>query len=58
MKNRLSDIDLDHFHRAIELARQAEVEGNLPIGCVVAFDGRNVAEGRNAIWERRNYEIS
>lgn len=50
MEKGLSDVDLKHFHRAIELALQAETEGNLPIGCVIAFNGRNVAEGRNAIF--------
>lgn len=51
MEHELSDVDLGHFQRAIELALQAEAEGNLPIGCVIAFGGKNVAEGRNAIWE-------
>ena len=51
MENQLSDVDLGHFNRAIELALLAEAEGNLPIGCVITFGGKNVAEGRNAIWE-------
>ena len=51
MENQLSDVDLGHFNRAIELALLAEAEGNLPIGCVIAYGGKNVTEGRNAIWE-------
>ena len=50
MENDLSEIDLLHLRRAIGLALEAEAEGNLPIGCVISFDGRNVAEGKNAIW--------
>jgi tRNA(Arg) A34 adenosine deaminase TadA len=51
MEHQLSDVDLGHFQRAIELALLAEAEGNLPIGCVITYGGKNVAEGRNAIWE-------
>ena len=42
----------DHkfMHRAIELARVAEREGNLPVGAVISLDGEVVAEGRSAIW--------
>jgi tRNA(adenine34) deaminase len=36
--------------RAIELAKQAGSEGNLPIGAVIVLDGEIAAEGRNAIW--------
>jgi len=50
MENHLSDIDLFHLQRAIELALEAEAQGNLPIGSVISFDGKNVAEGKNAIW--------
>ena len=50
MENQLSHNDLLHFQRAIELALEAEEEGNLPIGCVISFNGRNVAEGKNAMW--------
>jgi len=58
----LSDSDLACFERAIELALLAEAEGNLPIGCVIALDGRVVAEGRNGIFvaefnPRRHAEI-
>ncbi len=39
--------------RAIELALQAEREGNLPVGAVITLDGQVVAEGRSAIWVPR-----
>jgi tRNA(adenine34) deaminase len=51
MEHELSDVDFGHFQRAIELALLAEAEGNLPIGCVITYGGKPVAEGRNAIWE-------
>lgn len=37
------------MHRAIELALQAEAEGNLPIGSVVVLDGKIIAEGRSRL---------
>ncbi len=46
----LSDLDVLHFRRAIELALEAEAKGNLPIGCVISLDGRIVGEGMNHIW--------
>lgn len=50
MKDTLTKNDLLCLYRAIELALLAESEGNLPIGAVVSFNDRIVAEGRNAIW--------
>ena len=38
------------MQRAIELALLAEQEGNLPVGAVIALNGKVVAEGRSAIW--------
>jgi tRNA(adenine34) deaminase len=38
------------FERAVELALQAEHEGNLPIGCVICRGKTIIAEGRNSIW--------
>ncbi len=46
----MSNRDLAFLHRAIELAHQAEAEGNLPVGAVITVDGQIVAEGRNTIW--------
>lgn len=40
----------EFMQRAIELALQAEREGNLPVGAVISLDGEVVAEGRSAIW--------
>ncbi len=47
---KLTDLDYSSFERAIELARQAEREGNLPIGAVIRLGEDVVAEGRNRIW--------
>lgn len=47
---KLTDLDISSFERAIELADQAEREGNLPIGAVVRLGGEVIAEGRNRIW--------
>ncbi|HEY8069549.1 MAG TPA: tRNA adenosine(34) deaminase TadA [Burkholderiales bacterium] len=35
------------MQRAIELARRAQAEGEVPVGAVVAMDGRIVGEGWN-----------
>ena len=35
------------MRRALELAKRAEAEGEVPVGCVVALDGRIVGEGWN-----------
>ena len=39
--------DEDYMRRALELARRAEQEGEVPIGAVVVSDGRIVGEGWN-----------
>ena len=36
--------------RAIELAKKAEHEGNLPVGAVITYQEEVIAEGRSAIW--------
>jgi tRNA(adenine34) deaminase len=38
------------LREAIRLALDAEEHGNLPIGAVIALDGRVVAKGQNFIW--------
>jgi tRNA(adenine34) deaminase len=38
------------MQRAIELALLAEQEGNLPVGAVIALNGKVIAEGRSRIW--------
>ena len=45
-----SDSDTAFFRRAIQLAKEAESRGNLPIGAVITLDGEIIAEGQNAIW--------
>ncbi len=46
-----SNQDVFYLHRAIQLAREAERRGNLPIGAVVCLDGEIIAEGLNSIWQ-------
>ena len=45
-----SDQDVFFLQRAIQLAREAERRGNLPIGAVICLDGEIIAEGLNSIW--------
>jgi tRNA(adenine34) deaminase len=47
----LSESDVMCFKRAIALALEAEKCGNLPIGAVISYQGKIVAEGANAIWQ-------
>ena len=44
-----ADVDREFMHAAMEQARAAMAEGNMPIGAVVVHDGRIVGVGRNAI---------
>jgi tRNA(adenine34) deaminase len=47
----LTDQDQEHekwMHRALELARDAEESGEVPVGCVLVVDGEIVGEGRNS----------
>jgi tRNA(adenine34) deaminase len=39
--------DEQFMQRALELARQAQAEGEVPVGAVVVLDGRVVGEGWN-----------
>lgn len=39
--------DLAFMDRALELAREAAAEGEVPVGCVIVRKGKIVAEGRN-----------
>ena len=43
-----------YMQRALELARQAEVAGEVPIGAVVVKDGHIIGEGNNRT--RRDYD--
>lgn len=40
--------------RAIELAKEAAAEGEVPVGAVIARDGEIIAEGRNMREKSRN----
>jgi len=47
-----SDMELNDrrmLMRAVELAREAESRGNLPVGAVIALNDRIIAEGASAI---------
>jgi tRNA(adenine34) deaminase len=46
-----SDQDTTYLRRAIQLARDAERRGNLPIGALICLDGEVIAEGMNSIWQ-------
>lgn len=37
----------DYMARALELAKEAMAEGEVPVGCVIVRDGKVVGEGRN-----------
>lgn len=41
--------DLQFLHRAVALAREAENNGNLPIGAVLTLQGEVIAEAGNAM---------
>jgi tRNA(Arg) A34 adenosine deaminase TadA len=45
----LSQHDLKHLRRAVQLALAAEQHGNLPIGAVLTLGGAVIAEAGNAI---------
>ncbi|MZI94818.1 tRNA adenosine(34) deaminase TadA [Vibrio sp. CAIM 722] len=42
-----SEHDVAFMRRAMELAHQAELEGEVPVGAVLVKDGDIIAEGRN-----------
>ena len=44
-----ADVHREFMHAALEQARAAMAEGNMPIGAVVVHDARIVGVGRNAI---------
>jgi len=39
------------FREAIQLAEEAERQGNLPIGAVIVYKGKIIARGMNSIWQ-------
>ena len=46
--------DKEFMHRALELAKEAADEGEVPVGAVVVKDGEIIAEGRNRREGARN----
>lgn len=40
-------MDQQYMQLALELARQAAAEGEVPVGCVIVCDGQVVGEGKN-----------
>jgi tRNA(adenine34) deaminase len=46
---RVTGRDVEFVRRAVRLALEAEVGGNLPIGCVITLDDRVIAEAGNAL---------
>lgn len=42
--------DLAHLNRAVELARSAEKNGNLPIGSLIVLEGKVIAEGASSVF--------
>ena len=43
------ELDLAFMKEAIGEAQKAELEGNLPIGCVIVLDGTIISRGHNAV---------
>ena len=43
----MSDLDNQFMSRALELARQAELQGEVPVGAVLVADNRIIGEGWN-----------
>ena len=50
----LLDSDFEPMRAALEQARLALAEGNLPIGAVIVHDGQIVATGRNGVGSGEN----
>ena len=46
--------DLDYMKEALALAKEAKEAGEVPVGCVVVWDGQVVGRGRNRREEGRN----
>ena len=46
--------DMAYMEQALALAREAALEGEVPVGCVIAFGDRVVGRGRNRRERSRN----
>jgi tRNA(adenine34) deaminase len=49
LSNDVSPIDIEYLRRAIALGLEAEEEGNLPIGALIAVDRTIFAEAKNKV---------
>jgi tRNA(adenine34) deaminase len=47
----MDEADETYMRRAVELARRAEEEGQLPVGAVIELDGELIAEGTSGVLE-------
>jgi tRNA(adenine34) deaminase len=47
-RHSIPEKELRHLNRAIDLARAAEKDGNLPVGCVIVLDDTVIATGANS----------
>jgi tRNA(adenine34) deaminase len=47
--NDVSPVDMEYLRRAIALGEEAEKEGNLPIGALIAMDGTILAQAKNKV---------
>jgi len=47
MSEEAAELDIRRMHRALELARRAEAEGEVPVGAVVATEHMIIGEGWN-----------
>ena len=47
----ITDDDLKFLREAIQLAKEAEKAGNLPIGAVITIDNEKITDGKNSIWK-------
>ena len=43
-----------YMMEALELAREAAAEGEVPVGCVIVQDGRIIGRGRNRREEKQS----
>src|SRR5688572_3216675 len=46
----ITDDDLKFLREAIQLAKEAEKAGNLPIGALMTLENEKISEGKNSIW--------
>ena len=49
MPSNSTELHLDHLHRAVRLALEAERLGNLPIGALITLDDEVIAEAGNSV---------